>query len=385
MSSSCFLKRRTFLNAALAGAAAAAVAGRASAQSAPANGGFLTPTADSPIRVNFNENALGMSPSAQAAARDAVAKGNRYAKSEITQLHEKLCSLYSVPKNYLLLTDGSSEGIRALMGAYSRLPKVQLVIPELTYGDGEYFANLYNVPVVKVPMLANWKVDVAGLKKAVDEFDGFSIVYFVNPNNPTSTVTPASEIEPWVKSKPDNTLFIADEAYAEYVSDPTFKSMAGLIHEGLDNVVLLKTFSKLFAMAGMRVGYAVGAPSIIKNMKDHVAGEKLSYPGVTAALVSLDDAPFKDYSRASNLKSRQIFSQCLDDLGVKYLPSSTNFMFFELNEPIAQFQKKMAAKNILVGRPFPPAMNWCRISLGTPQEMAYIAGVLKQMRADGAF
>ena len=127
------------------------------------------------------------------------------------------------------------------------------------------------MPIVKVPMLANWKVDVAGLKKAVDDFDGFSIVYFVNPNNPTSTVTPASEIDPWVRSKPDNTLFIADEAYAEYVSDPNFKSMANLIQDGLDNVVLLKTFSKLYAMAGMRVGFAVGAPAIIKMMKDQVS------------------------------------------------------------------------------------------------------------------
>lgn len=328
MSNSLALRRRTFLNFSLLGAAvSAALPVKAFSQETAANISFLAPTAENPIRINFNENALGMSPSAQAAARDAVAKGNRYAKAEITQLHGKLCDMYKVPKNFLLLTDGSSEGIRALMGAYSRLPKVQLVIPELTYGDGEHFANLYNVPVVKVPMLADWKVDVAGLKKAVDGFDGFSIVYFVNPNNPTSTVTPASEIEPWVKSKPDNTLFIADEAYAEYVSDPKFKSMAGLIQDGLDNVVLLKTFSKLYAMAGMRVGFAVGAPSIIKMMKDQVAGEKLNYPGVTAALVSLDDEPFQAYSRASNLESREILASCLDKLGVKYLPSSTNFMF----------------------------------------------------------
>ena len=385
MSNSLALRRRTFLNFGLLGAAvSAALPVKAFAQ-APANVSFIAPTADNPIRINFNENALGMSPSAQAAARDAVAKGNRYAKAEITQLHTKLCDMYNVPKNFLLLTDGSSEGIRALLGAYSRLKKVQLVIPELTYGDGEHFANLYNVPVVKVPMLADWKVDVAGLKKAVDGFDGFSIVYFVNPNNPTSTVTPASEIELWVKSKPDNTLFIADEAYAEYVSDPNFKSMANLIQDGLDNVVLLKTFSKLYAMAGMRVGFAVGAPAIIKMMKDQVAGEKLNYPGVTAALVSLDDEPFQEYSRASNLESRKILASCFDKLGVKYLPSSTNFMFFELNEPIHAFQKKMAARNILVGRPFPPAMTWCRISLGTLQEMAYVANELTKMRAEGVF
>lgn len=382
------LNRRTFLSFSLVGATAGSALSHgalAAETDASAPSVFLAPTSENPIRINFNENALGMSPSAQAAARDAVAKGNRYAKAEITQLHNKLCDIYKVPKNYLLLTDGSSEGIRSLLGSYSKLPKVQLVIPELTYGDGEHFANLYGVPVVKVPMLADWKVDVEGLKKAVDGYDGFSIVYFVNPNNPTSTVTPASAMEPWVRSKPKNTLFIADEAYAEYVSDPEFKSMAGLIQEGLDNVVLLKTFSKLYAMAGMRVGYAVGAPAIIKSMKDHVAGEKLSYPGVTAALVSLDDEPFKAYSKASNLKSREILSGCLNKLGVKYLPSSANFMFFELKEPIKTFQKRMADRNIIVGRPFPPALNWCRISLGTPQEMAYVAGTLEKMREEGVF
>ena len=167
MSNSLALRRRTFLNFSLLGAAvSAALPVKAFSQETAANISFLAPTAENPIRINFNENALGMSPSAQAAARDAVAKGNRYAKAEITQLHGKLCDMYKVPKNFLLLTDGSSEGIRALMGAYSRLPKVQLVIPELTYGDGEHFANLYNVPVVKVPMLADWKVDVAGLKTA---------------------------------------------------------------------------------------------------------------------------------------------------------------------------------------------------------------------------
>lgn len=174
MSETLAFKRRTFLNFSLLGAAvSAALPVKSFAQETAANISFLVPTADNPIRINFNENALGMSPSAQAAARDAVAKGNRYAKAEITQLHGKLCDIYKVPKNFLLLTDGSSEGIRALMGAYARLPKVQLVIPELTYGDGEHFANLYNVPVVKVPMLADWKVDVAGLKKGSGRFRRF--------------------------------------------------------------------------------------------------------------------------------------------------------------------------------------------------------------------
>lgn len=380
------LNRRGFLGMSLAAAGSslglASVGHAAEVLEGPT---FFPPTASAPIRINFNENALGMSPKAQLAAMDAVHKGNRYAKAEINVLHNKIANMYGVGKDMILLTDGSSEGIRSFMGAYARMPKVQLVIPELTYGDAEHFAKIYGIPIVRCPMLPDWKVDVPALKKAADEFDGISIIYFVNPNNPTSTVTPASEIEPWIKSKPKNAVFIADEAYAEYVSDPEFRSLAHLIEEGFDNVVLLKTFSKIFAMAGMRVGYAVGSAPIIKLMKNEVAGEKLSYPGTCAALVSLDDLPFIEYSRAMNLKSRDIFSKGLDALGVKYLPSSTNFMFFEINEPIASFQKKMAERNILVGRPFPPALNWCRISLGTPFEMAYVAEVLKGMRDQGQF
>lgn len=114
MSNSLALRRRTFLNFSLLGAAvSAALPVKAFSQETAANISFLAPTAENPIRINFNENALGMSPSAQAAARDAVAKGNRYAKAEITQLHGKLCDMYKVPKNFLLLTDGS-EGTKRI-------------------------------------------------------------------------------------------------------------------------------------------------------------------------------------------------------------------------------------------------------------------------------
>ncbi len=346
---------------------------------------FSSPTAEKPIRINFNENALGMSPKAKEAARMSVDLGNRYAKAEINKLHARIASDYHVPSECILLTDGSSEGIRSFIDGYSKLPKVQLVIPELTYGDGEHFAKLYNIPVKKVPMLANWEIDLEGLKKASTGFDGLTIIYLVNPNNPTATVVDHKIVEDWVRSKPAGVVFISDEAYSDYVADPKFRSLAPLVKEGLDNVVVLKTFSKLFAMAGMRVGYAVGSPAVIKTMKDHVAGEKLNYCGVNAALVSLDDKEFIEFSKEQNLISRKILSSTLDDLGVKYLPSNGNFMFFELSEPIAQFQKKMLARNVIVGRPFPPAMNWCRISLGTPSEMAYVAGLLKGMRTTGAF
>ncbi|AGB82456.1 PLP-dependent enzyme, histidinol-phosphate/aromatic aminotransferase or cobyric acid decarboxylase [Serratia sp. FGI94] len=378
------VKRRQLLklSGALAGGVALAGLSRSAlADAQPSSSAtFSAPTAEHPIRINFNENPLGMSPRAQAAARDAVVKANRYAKEEIIALRSQLAGRYQLPDESILLTAGSSEGIRAAIEAYATLD-TQLVIPALTYGDGEHFAAIAGMKITKVPMLAGWQFDINGLKQAVANHAGPSLVYLVNPNNPTATITPAEVIEPWIASKPANTLFIVDEAYAEFVNDPRFRSVGPLLKQGADNVILLKTFSKIYAMAGMRVGYAVAQPALIARLANHVAGEKINFCGVDAALASLHDDAFVTYSKKSNDTSRQILLQALDALNLDYLPSEANFVFFKLNTPLAAFQQQMKQAGILVGRAFPPADDWCRISLGTPQEMTFVAHTLKQFRS----
>lgn len=240
-------QRRQFLKLSGALAGTVTLAGLSHptlAEKLPASDTFAVPTADKPIRINFNENALGMSPKAQAAARDAITKANRYAKEEIITLRHKLANQYQIPETGILLTAGSSEGIRASIEAYAT-PDSQLVIPELTYGDGEHFAVIAGMKITKVPMLDGWQFDINGLKQAVEKHKGPSLVYLVNPNNPTATITPADLIEPWINSKPANTIFIVDEAYAEFVNDPRFRSVSPLVKQGADNVILLKTFSKI--------------------------------------------------------------------------------------------------------------------------------------------
>lgn len=343
---------------------------------------FAPPAVTTPVRINFNENALGMSPAAQAAARDAISKANRYAKEEIIALRSKLASQYQISESALLLTAGSSEGIRAAIEACST-PDTQLVIPELTYGDGELFASSAGLKITKVKMLDGWQFDINGLRQAVDRYPGPSLVYLVNPNNPTATITPADLIEPWINSKPAKTIFIVDEAYAEFVNDKRFRSVAPLIKQGAANVILLKTFSKIFAMAGMRVGYVVAQPALIERLAERVAGEKLNFCGVEAARVSLDDHAFIAYSKKSVDVSRQIIVKVLDTLKIPYLPSEGNFIFHQLTVPLAAFQQHMKEAGILIGRAFPPADNWCRMSLGTPQEMEFVAGTLLDFRAKG--
>ena len=339
----------------------------------------VTPSLDNPVRLNFNENAIGMSGTAKQAAIDAVPKANRYAKAEIPLLSKRLAQYHNVSDEHILLTAGSSEGIRSAIAAHIN-PNTQLVIPELTYGDGEHFAKIFNLKVTKVPSLEDWQIDINGLRKAVENHQGFSIVYLVNPNNPTSTVIGYKEVESWITSKPKNTLFIIDEAYAEFVNDPAFRSVDSLILQGYSNIILLKTFSKIHAMAGLRVGYIVSSPNNIKNIGQYVAGEKLNYCGVCAALASIDDKQFLTYSKKATDVSRNIMEKVLSELGLHYLKSETNFMFHKSPIELGQYRELMKKNFILIGRDFNPATNWCRISLGTPGEMLYVANVLYGLR-----
>ncbi|WP_416380297.1 MULTISPECIES: pyridoxal phosphate-dependent aminotransferase [unclassified Gilliamella] len=342
----------------------------------------VMPDAKNPVRLNFNENALGMSPNAKQAAINAVPKANRYAKAEIPLLNIRLAKHHNVNESQILLTDGSSEGIRSAIAAYVK-PDTQLVIPELTYSDGEHFAKIFNLHISKVPSLPDWQIDLRGLQKAVENYKGSSIVYLVNPNNPTSTVLATDAIESWIKNKPKNTIFIVDEAYAEFVNDPAYKSVDHLIAEGCENIILLKTFSKIHAMAGLRVGYAVSSVENIKHITQYVAGEKLNYCGVCAALASMDDQTFLTYSKKAVDVSRQIMENVLSDLGLYYLKSETNFMFHKSPIDLKEYRDLMKSNFILIGRDFEPAKQWCRISLGTPGEMLYVANIMRGLKEKG--
>lgn len=341
-----------------------------------------TPDINNPVRLNFNENALGMSPRAKQAAIEAVPKANRYAKAEMPLLNKRLAKYHKVDDTQILLTAGSSEGIRSAIAAFVK-SNTQLVIPELTYGDGEHFSKIFNLKITKVPSLPDWQIDIKGIQKAAEDYNGFSIVYLVNPNNPTSTVFATSEIESWIKNKPKNTIFIVDEAYAEFVNDPAFESVDKLITQGCDNVILLKTFSKIHAMAGLRVGYVVSSVENVKNIAQYVAGEKLNYCGVCAALASIDDQPFLTYSKKAVDVSRQIMEKALSELGLHYLKSQTNFMFHKSPIDLKDYRELMKNNFVLIGRDFAPATNWCRISLGSPSEMLYVANVMRELKEKG--
>ena len=379
------IQRRTLFATAAISAAGMTLTGCAAqaAKAKAAAAAFVPPTAEKPLLLCFNENPLGMSPAAKKAVAAAAEKGSRYPFARVEVLRKAVAQYMGGKTDNILLTHGSAEAIRASIESY-KTADVQVVAPELTYSDGTDTADKNGMKVTHVAMGKDWSIDIAAMKKAVSSWKGSSVVYFVNPNNPTSTIVNSTELLDWIASRPARTVFVVDEAYAEFVADPTFKSAKTLVDAGFENVIVLRTFSKIFAMAGMRLGFAYAVPATIARVKKHVAYDiMMSVPAIEAALAELADPAFLTYSREQNAEARTILTAALDKLGIAYLPSQTNFVFMNLKAPLKPFADRMKAEAIWVGRPFPPALTWCRMSLGTPAETAYFVKKLFEFREKG--
>lgn len=344
--------------------------------------------AENPLLLNFNENSLGMSPNAQKAIIDALPNAFRYPDDARSELISELGKEFKLSDKHITLGNGSSETIQAAVQfvankAQKEGKAVQLIVPDPTFNYAELYAEPLGVKIVKVPVDNTLAFDLATMQKKAQEFDGISMVYLCNPNNPTAMLTPSADLSSWVKSAKENVFFIIDEAYAEFVSTPTFVSAITLVAEGYKNLIVARTFSKIYALAGLRVGYGVAVPEVIAQIDAFVSIDNTNTAGAVAALASLKDATYVEYSRKSIDVSRQIVVDVLKELNIEYAPSHANFIFHKVKGDVKTYQNRMKEANIMVGREFPPAFGWSRLTLGTPEEMSYFVITLKAFRAKG--
>lgn len=344
--------------------------------------------AENPLLLNFNENSLGMSPNAQKAIIDALPNAFRYPDDARSELISELGKEFKLSDKHITLGNGSSETIQAAVQfvankAQKEGKAVQLIVPDPTFNYAELYAEPLGVKIVKVPVDKTLAFDLATMQKKAQEFDGISMVYLCNPNNPTAMLTPSTELSNWVKSAKENVFFIIDEAYAEFVSTPAFVSAITLVAEGYKNLIVTRTFSKIYALAGLRVGYGVAVPEVIAQVDVFVSIDNTNTAGAVAALASLKDKAYVEYSRKSIDVSRQMVIDVLKELDIEYAPSHANFIFHKVKGDVKTYQNRMKEANIMVGREFPPALGWSRLTLGTPEEMSYFVSTLKTFRTKG--
>ena len=320
---------------------------------------------DKPVRMMFNENPYGPSQIARRAMRKAFEESNLYsmrgAKGEFKELMAKL---NGVTPDHIAVGFGSGEILKkaALMNG---IDKGELLSPSLTFETINRYAKTMKSNVNRIPMNKNIDIDLNRMNENVN--NKTKMVYLCNPNNPTGSLMNTDDLESFCSQVSKKSIVFVDEAYHEYVIDSKYRSMIDLVKSG-KNVIISRTASKVHGLAGLRVGFAITTPQIAKRLESYLT-DSLNIIGLRAAIASYKDNRFQNFSIDMNNKAKKVVAEYLDTKGIQYLDSQTNFMFIKTDIEISDFQPAMEKHGVLVGRPFPPFTNWCRLSMAKPEEM----------------
>lgn len=373
------MRRRDFVWTAAAGAAQGAILAAVAAPAARA-AAIRAGQVQRPIRLASNENALGLSPAARQAALAALSEGNRYPRQERTQLIEAIAAKHGVSADHVALGAGSTEILQ--MAVQATPADAVVVIADPTFEDVARYAEVAGRRVVKVPLRPDWSHDLDRMREAAEAAPGGALVFVCNPNNPTGTLTSCDAVDAWVRDADPRVVFLVDEAYFEYAEDRGYRSAQGWI-ASKPNVVVLRTFSKIHAMAGLRLGYALALPATARRLRAWGCSNNANQVVLAAGRASLGDTAFHERSLASNRAARRILTDCLDELGLEHLPSHTNFVMHRITGDLAAYISRMRERGVLVGRQFPPLTSWSRVTVGLPEEMTAVAAELRAFRASG--
>ncbi len=328
------------------------------------------------IRLNANENPYSPSAHVQQALIDAFAKVSRYPYLERPVLRQHLAEKFGLSPQHVLDTVGSTEGLK-IAGLVLGGSTGSILAAQPTFLAMLSFAQKFGSYIDFVPLGSELVHDLDAMEKRLTHQT--QLVFVCNPNNPTGTLLPADELEAFCRRVAQRCYVFVDEAYIDYVTQANYPSMVKLVKEGL-NVIVARTFSKVYGLAGLRVGYLLARPDIIERLATHQV-ERPNQLGIAAALAALQDEAFYHYSLEQNEKVKRYIYELLDELGRRYVRSHANFVFFHTGRDIDEVVSFMQAEGLWVGRPFPPLRDWCRVSLGTFEQMERFAAALRKMYA----
>lgn len=377
------MRRRDFIRAgALAGlAAGTGVAGGGGRSLAATVGPAGRGTPDGRVRLNSNENPLGVSPAAKEALAEAIVLANRYPSAQHREFTATLAAAHDVAENQVVLGTGSAEVLQMAVQAFAA-PRARLVMAEPTYEAVTDYRRTEAYELVKVPLTPGHEHDLDRMREVAEGSGHPALVYLCNPNNPTATITSSAAIDAWIADAPDHVFFLADEAYIEYVEDDGMWSSLPWIHRKR-NVLVVRTFSKIYGLAGLRIGYGVAHPGTAARLAGFASRNNINQLALAAAGASFRDEALISRSRETNRESREMVEAVLDELGLARLPTRTNFIMHRINGDPATYRGRMDEAGFLVGRDFPPMLDWNRLSFGLPGDMGRFCDTLRGFRRKG--
>jgi histidinol-phosphate aminotransferase len=327
-------------------------------------------------RLFANENPFGPSDKAKKAIEEALPTAYQYPMRSMGDLTEKIANFEKVPKENILLASGSSPLLMAAALYYGK-PGSNIITGDPSYADLPSKAEKMGVKINRVPLTSEFKLDLDAMEKAIDA--NTSLVYICNPNNPTATVVDNAKLKAFCERVSKKVTIFIDEAYIDYLPDPQGTTLIPMVNTGA-NIIVARTFSKLYGFAGLRAGYVVTQPETIKNLSLYTeASMSITATTLAAALASYQDREFLDGALTKTLASKDYLYEVLKKEGYAYVPSSTNFVIFPIKMEGKQFTDEMMKRG--VGVRFWKFNNkeWCRVSIGRMDEMEAFAAAFKEI------
>lgn len=367
----------------LLGASAALLALRPlAARAADLAAAPATPTAaGGRVRLNANENPYGPPPGALAAIDAALSEACRYPDEVAAALVADLAAALAVAPDQILLGSGSSQILHVVATAFTGNGR-PAVVADPTFEALGHYAGVRGANVIRVPLTADFRHDLPAMASAAGER---GLVYVCNPNNPTASLTPAGELAAWIDRLPPTVTVLVDEAYHHYADgDAGYASVVPRL-AAHPNLVVARTFSKIYGMAGLRLGCAVASKATIDELRAWLPWDSCNLAALAAGRAALADPTHVATSRARNREVRAATVAALEKSGLRTIPSAANFVMVDLGRDVGPIVQALHGEGVDVGRRFLALPNHLRVTVGTDAEMrAFLAALERVTRRAAA-
>jgi histidinol-phosphate aminotransferase len=347
---------------------AAAIAARALPEAAYAQRAVVKGTlAQDMVWLNANENPAGPPQCSLDAMHAVLASTGRYHYNEFGDIYAAMAKSEGLAPEQIVTGSGSSEVLHTAVDLFTSATRPLISVNPAYEAPRDVARNLGR-PVILTKLREDYTADVRKMAEEADKAHG-GLIYLCNPNNPTSAVTSAEDVDWLVTHLPANTMLLVDEAYIHFVERPDVKSALPYVQQGKE-VIVARTFSKIYGMAGLRVGFAAARPDIVEKMQ-RLALNVISIVGARAVVAALEQRDaILPVRKASLAKTRRELTGWLRERDVRFIEPNANFLMIDVGRNAREFISAMPAKGVAVGRPFPPLDNMLRVSIGTDADMA---------------
>ena len=370
------VSRRKFAQLLGAGAAATLVRPRLSFAKPTQPNATSSTAGGTVVRLSANENPYGPSPKGLQAITGSFGIACRYPDEHNNVLIEKLAKLNGINHDQILLGDGSGEILKLCAETFTGQQRGPLIAADPTFEAILKNAAANGAEVVKVPLTNSFAHD---LPKMLTAARG-GLIYVCNPNNPTASITPKDELRDFIAKTPRETMILVDEAYFHYADSPDYESVIALTKDH-PNLIVSRTFSKIYGMAGLRCGYCVAQKETIDRMRPYQMWDSVNIMALAAASASLDDPDQVPNGQRLNSEAKMFVTSELARAGYKTIPSQANFIMIDCRRPVVPLIKAMKEQNVHVGRLFPALPNHMRVTIGKKTEMETFVSAFKQVTA----